>query len=183
MKQINVLKAIFLAVAVIGMTTMQLSCKKGDTGPQGPKGEQGEKGDRGDDGDKGDKGNTGTANVIYSDWSSITFTNSGGVYSGTINAPKLTADILNKGEIAVYERTVIGLPPSTTNYTKLPYTNGSKWVKVDMEVGKIIIRSNVNSIFSYRYVLIPGGVEASAAARYLDFNDYGAVKSFYNIKK
>lgn len=183
MKQINVLKTIFLAVAVMGMTTMQLSCKKGDVGPQGPKGEQGEKGDKGDNGNKGDKGDTGSANVIYSDWLSVTFTNSGGVYSGTINVPKLTADILNKGEIAVYERTMIGLPPTTAVYSKLPYTNGTTWIRVNMEVGRIIIRSNSNSISTYRYVLIPGGVQASATARYLDFGDYGAVKSFYSIKE
>lgn len=188
MKQISLLKTIVLAFAVIGMTTMELGCKKGDIGPQGPRGEQGEKGekgDRGDDGDKGDKGdkgNTGTANVMYSDWVSVSFTNSSGVYSGTISAPKLTAEILNKGDIAVYERTMIGLPPIATTYSKLPYSNGTKWVKVDIEVGKIIIRSNTNSISTYRYVLISGGVQASSAARYLDFSDYDAVKSFYNIK-
>ena len=176
-----------LKLLVLGLMTMSMmhvvGCKKGDMGPQGEQGIQGEKGDKGDTGDKGNKGDKGTANVIYSEWSSITFTNSGGVYSGTINAPKLTTDVLNGGEIAVYERTMIGLPPTTTtSYSKLPYTNGTKWVKVDLEVGKIILRSNVNSISSYRYVLIPGGMEASAAA-HVDLGNYNAVKRFYHIRE
>ena len=66
--------------------------------------------------------------------------------------------MLDKGEIGVYERTIIAFPSASTTYSKLPYSNESKWVKIDLEVGKIIIRSNVNSISTYRYVLIPGGV-------------------------
>lgn len=178
MKNFNRFIMIILSLMLIGMT--QMGCKKGDTGPQG---EQGEKGEQGDKGDKGDDGGTGTANVIYSDWASVSFSNSGSVYLGTIDAPKLTTDVLNKGEIAVYERTIIGIPPtSVTNYAKLPYTNGSKWINVNMEVGKIILRSNGNSISSYRYVLIPGGVQASAVARHLDFSDYNAVQDFYEIQ-
>jgi len=34
MKQINLLRTIGLAFVVIGMTTVQLGCKKGDVGPQ-----------------------------------------------------------------------------------------------------------------------------------------------------
>ena len=187
MKRINVLKTLAFVLAVISISATQLSCSKGEIGPQGPQGEQGqrgEKGDRGNDGErgpKGDKRDPGTANVIYSDWLSVTFTNSGGVYSGTINAPKLTADILNKGEIAVYERTMIGFPPTTATYAKLPYTNGTTWIRINMEVGKIIIRSNNASISTYRYVLIPGGVQASAASTNLDMNDYPAVQQHFDL--
>lgn len=184
MNTINRLSLIIIGAMFLGM--IHISCEKGDAGPQGEQGIQGEKGDKGDEGDKGDKGDkgdAGTANVIYSDWDAISFTSSGGIYSGAINVPKLTTDILNKGEVAVYERTIIGLPPSaTTSYTKLPYTNGSKWVKIDLEVGKIIIRSNSNSISSYRYVLIPGGVQASMAGVPLDISSYKAIEDFYGIK-
>lgn len=187
MKRINVLKIFACILVVVSMSSTQLGCSKGEIGPQGPPGEQGqrgEKGDRGNEGErgpKGDKGDPGTANVIYSDWLSVTFTNSGGVYSGTINAPKLTTDILNKGEIAVYERTMIGFPPTTATYSKLPYTNGTTWVRINMEVGKIIIRSNNASISSYRYVLIPGGVQASAASTNLDMDDYPAVQQYFDL--
>src|SRR5690606_33227201 len=68
MKQINLLRTIFLAFVVIGMTTAQLGCKKGDVGPQGEQGIPGEDGADGDKGDKGDKGDTGSANVKEYEW-------------------------------------------------------------------------------------------------------------------
>ncbi|NLY24616.1 MAG: hypothetical protein GX042_06340 [Bacteroidales bacterium] len=123
-------------------------------------------------------GDSGTANVIYSDWTTVTFTSSGAVYSGSINAPKLTAEVLDKSEIGVYERTIIAFPSASTTYSKLPYSNESRWVKIDLEVGKIIIRSNVNSISTYRYVLIPGGVQASAAVTRPDLSNYRDVVRF-----
>ncbi|MEC3881259.1 hypothetical protein [Parapedobacter sp. 10938] len=171
---------IYLISLSVGIMSLN-GCKKGDIGPQGEQGVPGDKGDTGDKGDKGDKGDTGTANVIYSDWASVTFTNSGGVYSGTIEAPKLTADVLNKGDVAVYEKFSIIFPTASTTYNKVPYSQGSNWVRVELSVGEITVKSNTNHSFStFRYVLIPGGVQASAASN-LDLTDYRAVRYFFGL--
>lgn len=186
---------IYLISTICCMASLH-GCKKGDAGPQGTPGEQGiqgEKGDKGDTGDtgpsgeqgeqgpRGEKGDTGTANVIYSDWLSVAFTNSGGVYSANINAPKLTEEVLNTGDVAVYERFAIVFPTGSTTYSKLPYAQDSDWVKVEISVGKITLRSNTNhNLSTFRYVLIPGGVQASAIG-HLDLANYRAVHNFYGI--
>ena len=108
-------------------------------------------------------------------------TNSGGVYSGTIDAPKLTADVLNKGDVAVYEKFSIIFPTASTTYNKVPYAQGSNWVRVELSVGEITVKSNTNhSLSTFRYVLIPGGIQASTAS-HLDLTDYRAVRHFYGL--
>ena len=162
--------------AFLSLVLLVTSCKKGDQGPAGPAGPQG---------DKGTKGDTGVANVIYSTWTDVTFTavkNQAGdtiyYYGGKIAAPKLTAAILNGGQMMTYVN--LGTVGAPFIYP-LPWA-GNAYIDVEYVVGNINLYSNANAgtsgtgnnkTLQYRYILIPGGVPARSAA--IDWNNYAAV--------
>ncbi|SFW83757.1 hypothetical protein [Chitinophaga sancti] len=159
----------------IGMT----SCKKGDAGPVGPKGE------------KGDTGVAGNAGIIYSAWKDAAFTlaSDNATYFVNVDAPKITAAILNKGDVKVY----------TQYYTStgglvvmpLPYFNGNYIINVNLFEGGFEIYSNADfststddngkKSFQYRYVIIPGG-QAAARKAGIDWNNYEQVKAYLHLK-
>ena len=169
-----------------------IACKKGDTGPAGPAGATGAAGAAGAAGPKGD---TGTANVIYSAWTDVTYTPafldtvSPGVvdttWQGVLTAPKLTADILSKGEIKTYFNFGTTANP---DIVPLPFTDiiSTGWnIQVDLIVGSIVFTGNENfstqtvsgvKAGQYRYILIPGSVPAS-----VNVKDYNSVKNYFNL--
>ena len=152
--------------------------KAGDPGPKGDIGTTGATGATGAVGATGPAGPTGTANVIYSAWTSVTFTGSGTSYMGTLTAPKITQEVLDKADIRVYwseSGRVISLPYSevvgTTTYT----------VHQRFYVGRVELKSSYAlNPQQFRYIIIPGGV-ASGRKAAIDLNDYAAVKAFYNL--
>lgn len=188
-------KVFLISTLLICAVTM--GCKEdGEVGPAGPQGEQGlagEKGDKGDPGEKGDKGDPGekgdpgTANILYSEWASATFSSSGGVYRATLDAPEITQEVLNKGEVVVYEKvSFLAFPPNPVPdpvYQKLPYTNNLGWTMVTFQVGKIEISSDHEpfALSTYRYVIIPGSTRASAS-RSIDLSDYKIMAEAYDIQ-
>jgi hypothetical protein len=150
---------------------MGTSCKKGDVGPAGEQGEQGE---------KGDKGDVGTANIIYSAWQNITFDANG---FATIAAPKITADILNKGEVKVYVNVNTAADPAIAVLPlTLPINATTTFVFESplISVGSIELScSHVLSNLPVRYVIIPGGVSARAVS--VNWADYNEVKKYLGI--
>lgn len=165
---------------------------KGATGPKGSKGDKGATGPQGAKGNKGDKGDPGTANVRYSSWLKLTFTQSGpnAHHYATINAPLITSDILNKGNVAVYIKTEWGQVGALTSYS-----NVTKSFTYGLDVGQIFIRYHYTGVppdpaIRFRYVIIPGGtwipniIQASAAGnmeREIDLNNYREVAKALNI--
>lgn len=104
-----------------------------------------------------------------------------------ILAPKLTQDILNNGLIMVYMRF------GGTAYA-LPYTSdaGGKPNEINFRsrVGKIFITRfafddsgsiNLGGSLQYRYILIPGGIQAAFQAG-LDLGDHEEVARYFNIR-
>jgi hypothetical protein len=86
------LKSVTSLVLVISV--MLAACSKGDTGPAG---EQGEKGDA------GPTGKTGSANVIASDWLSVTYSAASDSTGGAaIEVPKLTDSIVRFGAVKTW---------------------------------------------------------------------------------
>jgi hypothetical protein len=161
----SVLSVASVAFFTLFLSTTNVSCKKGDTGP---------------------KGDTGVANAMYSPWKNITF---GGailqsgdtVALGTIDAPKLTKDILNKGTVHVY----LNLNDAdTTNpaVVPLPYLDviNSAFVNVQLAVGKIYLISNVDFSGYYRYFILPGGV-STGRTQTIDWNNYEEVKKIFGL--
>ena len=103
MKKLNLFRISLLFTVILVFAGC---AKDGETGPQGPAGPAGPTGSTGTQGPKGD---VGTANVIYSPWLDVTYeaipdqtTGDPIAWVAEIPAPKLTADILLKGEIKVY---------------------------------------------------------------------------------
>ena len=180
----------FLSFAVVMVMFILLdACKaeKGDVGPAGAAGANGTNGATGATGATGGTGATGatgatgTANVIYSDWISVTFTGSLAAYTGIITAPKLTQEILDKGLVQTYFKNTTGLVNSLNFYQPNGTTPFSLWAY--NTVGKINMNgANYNPSspsYLYRYILVPGGVGARKAA--VDYTDYEAVKKYYNL--
>lgn len=154
---------LLMAILTISIT----SCSK--DGPVGPQGEQGAKGDKGDKGDKGSTGSTGatgTANIIYSNWIKLGFSGN----AARIVAPKLTQDIVDKGEVNVYVK-------SRNIIRKLNIEEGGGYYATYVFfTGEIYIYSNFYTDYdqdSYRYILIPGGVPARKAN--INWDNYNEV--------
>lgn len=185
----------FPALALLVSAVMFISCT-GEDGAIGPAGA------KGDTGAKGDKGDAGTANVIYSPWLSFPAitVNTATVKAFTFDAPQITQEVIDKGTILVY-----GKPASGTTIQPLPYV--SYWVENGSVVGMIDNSINfepqkftfsrvfmgdiktvpirfANSTSSFfdkiRYVIIPGGVPTGRQAA-VDYNNYEAVKKYYNL--
>jgi hypothetical protein len=181
-------KSIFLlpcvVCAVVGM--LLISCKKGDTGPAGATGAAGPAGPAGA---AGVPGATGTANVMYSPWIDTTKWNVldtfhvgtviDTVFIADINVPKLTADILNQGQIQVYFN--LNTTASPVIYA-LPFNNGNVFIDVVYAVNTIEMTTNLDLTgLPFRYVLIPGGT-AARTYKSIDWKNYAEVKAYLGLK-
>jgi hypothetical protein len=165
----SVLSVTCVAFFTIFLSTTNVSCKKGDTGP---------------------KGDTGVANMIYSAWQDVSYTRqvpSPGdtIYVAAIPAPKMTKDVLDKDEIKVYINFGTAADP---DIAPIPYFDGGVIINPDFEVGSINLVSNVNAgtqtsagnkYFQYRYILITGSVPARRDASF--WNNYAEVQRAFNI--
>ncbi|HTE11918.1 MAG TPA: hypothetical protein VK645_13130 [Chitinophagaceae bacterium] len=184
MRQINALMTLcFIAVFVLVIA----SCSKtGDTGPAGATGPAGPVGTTGAAGPKGD---TGVANVIYSAWLDVTYTQDATsmTWSAVIPAPKLDANMLSKGEMRVYINFGLANAPIVA---PLPDFDGVDILNVGFELQKIDLISTYNystgtdvpsgqKYYQYRYILIPGGKAARSA---INWNNYAEVKRYLNLK-
>ena len=160
---------------LLGVLVSGCEPKAGDPGPQGEAGALGPKGDTGAQGPKGD---IGTANVIYSPWTSVSFSGSGTLYNGTLTAPKITQEAVDKADIRVYwseSGRVLTLPYAesigSTTYT----------VHQRIYVGRVDFRASYAlSTQQFRYVIIPGGTPSGRLAG-VDLTNYAAVKEAFNI--
>ncbi len=133
----------------------------------------------------GPKGDTGTANVIYSAWTTLTFkvdtVHSGSVIDSvgseyTWSAPKITADIVNKGELKVYVNFGTTTAP---DIAPIPYFDGSVYLNDQFSVGEIYMYSNaIVAGIPFRYILIPGGTGARSA---VDWKNYASVKKYLHL--
>jgi len=163
----SVLSVACVAFFTLFLSTTNVSCKKGDTGP---------------------KGDTGVANAMYSGWINVTFGGSvlqsgDTVAVGIINAPALTKDILNKGTVQVYTNFN---DADTTNPAPVPLPFSSTvrnfpiYCNVQLEVGKIYLVSNIDFSGYYRYFILPGGVK-TGRTQTIDWNNYEEVKKIFGL--
>ncbi|KAF2516050.1 hypothetical protein [Flavobacterium foetidum] len=159
----------------------------------------GDDGADGTNGTDGTPGETGTANVIYSGWINApaatpeTIDGTSGL-STSIAAPQLTADIMAKGTILVYMSFGSG-----TNIYTLPYTSTAGGATntitaiASLKSIKLFRFKHANdgttvalpSTLSWRYILIPGGVQAATSkTAQLDYSkmSYEEVCARFNIQ-
>lgn len=164
---------------------------EGPRGPAGVAGEQGPRGEKGDAGDKGDKGDSGNANVkVYTkDISSANWEREGSYLILKIKAPNiLTRDVLDNHTILTYVRST-----DHSSWSLLPYlTHRGILVEVDVELGEITLQRSQNgapttqSRFSRLKLVIIGQTSSEELNRSpdipVDYEDYEAVKKYYNFK-
>lgn len=164
---------------------------KGDKGDPGAPGGNGANGQQGATGEKGDKGEPGTANVIYSEW----FTPSSGNwqkvsdinYTYALEESRITQEIVDRGVVLAYSRQGTNsasylLPLTLTTSSSISNYN------VGMSFGNVIINflellepsgQPANNL-QFRYVIIPGGVQARVN---LDYSNFDAVAKAFGIPK
>lgn len=143
---------------------------------------------------KGDQGPAGTANVIYSDWMDVTFNKTvrspgDTVYIAVIDAPKLTNDIINNGDVKVFVNvntpsspTVVPLPnydPFTVIFDQINCVFTPQKITLISLGDESTFTSGGNKAYQYRYVLIPGGVKANSS---VDWNNYQEIKQATGLK-
>lgn len=203
-------KLLSLTILFSFCSLLFLSCKKGDTGPAGAAGPLGPQGPI------GPTGPAGSANVIYSAWITSPYASRDTTIDGTclklrhLDAPKLTATILNQGTMITYFR--IG---SIGPY-QLPYIadagGATNQVNCIYNVGKIFVfrhtfntcrftsavtatytgqpvMINLPQSIEYRYILIPGaesgrdvnGQTHNYSAEQLAGMSYEKVLELFNI--
>ena len=179
---------IFTILIIIATIIFMDSCKgeKGDIGPSGANGTNGTNGATGPQGPKGDTGASGSggtttsSNIFYSDWLSVKFSGSGD-YSATINAPKITQEIIDKGTVLTYAKSNI-----SGNVIPLPFAalNGTTRTTVVYNLGKVLLGANFDaSSQTYRYIIFPPGTGIGLGRKAnVDFSNYEAVKTFYDLK-
>lgn len=183
---------IFSSAIIMATILLMNACKgpQGDVGPQGPKGDTGATGATGATGPAGPKGDTGatgggggnttSSNIYYSDWLTVTFVGSSDNYSATINAPKITQEILNKGTVLTYAWSNI-----TGNVIPLPYAaiNGTTRTTVVYTLGKVLLGATFDaSAQKYRYIIIPPGTNIGSGRKSsVDYSNYEAVKAYFNL--
>ncbi|KKN78011.1 hypothetical protein LCGC14_0354410 [marine sediment metagenome] len=174
-------------VTLIFIASLLFACSKDDgkdgaIGPAGAQGEQGVAGSDGVDGadgvdgEDGEDGATGTANVIYSDWIDSEFDANINTTSAsfTIDAPSMTQEFIDTGVILVFGKSkpnpvsfdtdVYGLPiVFGASLQQSHYFRAEAAEELDIVVAANEQGENVGVPFfgEYRYVLIPGEVEAS----------------------
>ncbi|KRD63159.1 hypothetical protein ASE40_05105 [Flavobacterium sp. Root935] len=155
----------------------------------------GDDGTDGVNGADGAPGAAGTANVIYSAWltapaaAAETIDGTSGM-STTINAPELSADILSKGTILVYVS--FGSGTYTVPYTSTAggFVNTITAISNLQKIKLFRFRHdgggtvNLPTTLNWRYILIPGGVAATAKTAKLDYSkmSYEEVCAHFNIK-
>jgi len=177
----KLLTYVMMALALVLTTT---SCD----GEDGANGLDGEIGPTGQDGQNGQDGQDGNANVIASPWfQSNSWTNSGSPSAYFDRpAPEVTQEIIDNGVVLAYTKLA-----GDSNYIRpLPGTTIERffWNFFITEPGNIrftvftLDGSNINPANSneFRYVIIPSSELLNKSS--IDFNDYNAVKEYYNLK-
>jgi hypothetical protein len=165
----------------------------GCEGPEGPTGPDGAQGPQGEIGPEGPEGPPGTANVIYSDWITLSDLEApsdtsflGRTYNKwEIPAPEITQEIIDQGVILVYfslTGTILPLPTtfggSNPIYiTFAPFQPGTLSILAQNLDNTTI---GLNNDIQFRYIIIPGGTAAKQALP--DFSNYHETMEFYGIK-
>jgi len=161
-------KTKYVLMALIIAITVSCNGEDGAIGPQGPAGQNGINGIDGVD---------GNANVIASDWFTVTQSDWSGIGSTkiteAIQASEITQDIVDVGVVLVYHR-------FNTQTRQLPYSyspNGLHLVYLFVPSSITIEGFHLNgtainniSPLEFRYVVIPSTKNASAKVAGVDLN-------------
>lgn len=149
---------------LISTTLLISSCtKQAPMGPEGPQGEIGDPGDKGEKGEKGDDGEKGSASIIISEWVSVNFEGASRSWYGKISDPRITQEVLDKAEIAVFYKDVEGDVHELNYFEAL--LSDFKWITQQVSLGEIAMESTFNaSDAKFRYIIIPASSKVGIQA-------------------
>lgn len=199
MKRLKLISPLVLLSGLF-LVMFMISCgKDGSDGATGPAGPAGPAGPTGATGPKGDAGSgSGSGNVIYSDWLDVPFMadtihlangkiDTIGFYA-TIDVPKLTLELLGTADVKVYVNTedatdpvIYSLPYSDASGLNIRMTAYTKKIELYSEANVGTVIANGKKYLQYRYMIVPGNVEARSAAP-VNWSDYTAVKAYLGLK-
>lgn len=167
----------------------------GTAGQAGPQGVAGAAGPQGPAGPAGPQGPAGAANVIASDWKSLTWTEAPPFFTSNVAAPEITESILNQGTVLAYWRTtttgnsikILPTPVYNTNSGALLY-----FIDYSIRVGSLLIFHGTPTIESQgaatafpnanvRYIVIPPSSTSGRVKYPFEFDDYEAVCEYFGI--
>lgn len=201
MKPLNLNTFVFLRLMLAAFVCYVLvSCEgpegpAGATGQAGPQGVAGAIGTPGPAGPAGPQGPIGAANVIASEWESLTWTESPPFSTSTVIANEITENVLNQGTVLAYWRTTststsIKLMPTPVYNT----TTGVLGYIIDysIRIGNLLVfhgvpsdgLSGASTAFpnaSVRYIVIPPSSGSGRIKYPFDFDDYQAVCEYFGI--
>ncbi|MEN8797950.1 MAG: collagen-like protein [Flavobacteriaceae bacterium] len=183
------MKLLKYGLLIVSITLFSCSPEDGENGEIGPQGPQGIQGDPGEDGVDGTDGEDGNANVLYSEWFTVTQSDWSGIggtkISFTQSAPDITAEITDTGVVLVYHR--------FNNQTRqLPYSyspNGLHLVYIfvpgSITIEGFLLDASVISAISaldFRFIIIPGGVPiAGKGTRDFTKMSYEEVMDYFGL--
>lgn len=185
--------SIVLTALVLGSSLLFSSCE-GPAGEVGPAGPQGATGAAGPQGATGATGQTGNANVIQISYAAKTWAITRGSAQQFV-FPNVTPAIMNSSAILVY-MTTASTPSNTTPYPwySIPGTVLSTDRAEHEFYFQTTFAGNTSGINVYRkiasastltattrIILIPAN-DLRNGRQTVDFNDYNAVKKYYNLK-
>ena len=167
----------------------------GATGQAGPPGAAGQAGPQGPAGAAGPQGPVGAANVIASEWKSLTWIEAPPFSTSIVTTTEITESVINQGTVLAYWRTV-----STSNSIKLmptPVYNTttgelSYIIDYSIRIGNLLVFHGVPSgglvgasiafpNASVRYIVIPPPSSSGRIEYPFDFDDYEAVCEYFGI--
>jgi hypothetical protein len=180
---------------------------QGPQGEQGAIGEQGPQGEQGVDGPQGDKGEPGTANVVSSKWIDyeINLTNTARLKIMKYTFPATVLELVNAEHLADFLSSggmllLYGKNYGNGQHNMLPYNysnvayswSGGSFGVATINAINIRIESTDGSDLTefeysgtrgneFRYVRVPAGKLINGRKAAIDYNDYEAVKAYYNL--
>jgi hypothetical protein len=175
---------IIAMLAVISAAIFMDACKgeKGDVGPAGTTGAVGAVGPTGAIGPTGVTGATGNANVIQ--YTYATVRGAGGELMYAVTG--ITQAQLNNSLVFVYVLTTLN---STVWYALPGYTSGgANQYRVYMNSNQLNVYTSrsvgttTESFNTTRILVIPANDFRTGRKAAVDYNDYKAVKAYYNLK-
>ncbi len=203
-KSVRILSFLFMSVLIFSCAEDGEIGPAGADGTNGTDGADGATGPQGAAGQDGEDGEDGNANVIYSDWFSP-------VWNITNGSNEKTMEIVDQDFVAAQENGVILLYWATQDESThlLPWNTfnslGTISISRDYEIkgssGKVELTIRNYELLGslndqdtegtisgvtynqLRYVIIPGSTSNSIGriAAEVDYEDYEAVKAYYNI--
>ena len=188
MKRITLHSSLALVAGLFFVVLVSSCSKDGKDGTDGADGAAGP---------AGPAGPAGNANVIYSAWLDVAYQpdtihfGNGGIdtigYYAVIDAPKLTAALLNSADVKMYvninsaaDPVIAPLPYRSDNGLYIDMVAYTQKIELYSNGDVGTVAANGTKYQQYRYMIIPGNSTARPGSA-VNWSDYAAVKAYLGL--